>query len=141
MTSGDDDVLLEGELTGTIIRLFYRVYNRLGYGFLESVYCRALAIEFEAAGIRFVREAPIDVWYEGTRVGHYRADFLVEDRVIVEVKACEVLTQAHREQLLNCLSCSTLEVGLLLHFGPKARFKRLVHSNTRKSNLPPEKRR
>lgn len=128
--------LLEGALTGTIIRLFFRVYDRLGYGFLESVYCEALAIEFEAEGIPFLREARVEAWYEGRRVGHFRVDFLMAKRVIVEAKARERLVQADRDQLLNYLSCSTLEVGMLLHFGPRARFERRVHSNSRKRHLP-----
>lgn len=121
--------LLEGKLTERIIRAFYRVYDRLGFGFLESVYCEALAIELDAAGVEFRREAKIDVFYGGRRIGHYKADFLVEDRVVVEVKSTEVLAFAHQRQLLNGLRASSKEVGLLLHFGPKPVFKRLVHSN------------
>jgi len=128
--------LLEEETTDILLRLFFRVYDRLGYGFLESVYCNAFALELEKEGIPFVREAPIDIWYEGRRIGHFRADFLVRERVVVEIKACELLSEAHRKQLLNLLRGSTLEVGLLLHFGPKAAFKRIIYTNDRKPNLP-----
>ena len=120
--------LLEEELTGRILGVFYRVYDRLRYGFLESVYCAALALEFEAAGIRYVREAPLDVWYKGRRLGIFKVDYLVEDRVIVEVKSRDVLAERHRDQLVNYLHASQIEVGLLLHFGPKPKFERKVHS-------------
>jgi GxxExxY protein len=132
----NDEPLKEGRVTGTIIGCFYRVYDRMGWGFSESVYCEALAIEFAAAGLSFVREAVIEAWYEGHRVKSFRCDFLVEGRVIVEVKATEFLTQRDRGQLRNYLACSFIEVGLLLHFGPRARFERTIHSNPRKPNLP-----
>jgi GxxExxY protein len=128
--------LLEEETTDIILRLFFRVYDRLGYGFLESVYCAALALEFEKEGISFVREGALDVWYEGRMVGHFRADFVVRGRVVVEVKATKLLHDVDQSQLLNCLRASNLEVGLLLHFGPRAAFKRLIHTNDRKPNLP-----
>jgi GxxExxY protein len=124
--------LVHGDVTGAIVRVFYRVYDHLGFGFLESVYCAAMAHEFAIEGIGFVRESPIDVVYKGTRVGHFKADFFVEGCVAVEVKASEFLSSAHRRQLLNCLTASKLEVGLLLHFGPRARFERMVHSASRK---------
>jgi GxxExxY protein len=129
---GDDSSLIHGDVTSAIVRVFYRVYDHLGFGFLESVYCGAMSHEFAVEGIGFVREAPIDVMYKRSRVGHFKADFLVEGRVVVEVKASEHLAPAHRRQLLNCLSASELEVGLLLHFGPNARFERVVHSVSRK---------
>ncbi|MDB4874849.1 MAG: hypothetical protein JWM41_1295 [Gemmatimonadetes bacterium] len=127
--------LLHGDITAEIIRLFLRVYDRLGFGYLESVYRNALAHELTKAGVTFEREATIDVWYDGICVGHFRADFLVEGRVIVEVKACETLVGAHREQVLNYLRGSHLEVGLLLHFGPAAKFRRVLYTNDRKADL------
>src|SRR6478736_3877990 len=120
----DSSNLLEGKITGEVIRLFYRVYDRLGFGHLESVYANALARELAAAGIPFEREALVDVWYNGERIGRFRADFLVRSRVVVEAKSCALLSDAHRRQLLNYLRCSRLEVGLLLHFGQKASFER-----------------
>lgn len=129
------DSLLHGEITEVIIRLFYRVYDHLGFGYLESVYCNALAHEFRKAGVPFVRESVTDVWYDGERIGHFRVDFLVHERVIVEVKAAEFLVSADREQTINYLQSSTLEVGLLLHFGPKPKFHRLLHTNDRKPDL------
>ena len=120
--------LLAGDITDAILGAFFRVYDYFGFGFLESVYCEGLMDELDAAGLRFVREAPVAVFYKGRRVGHYRADFVVENRVVVEVKASEALAYAHKKQLLNCLRCSRLEVGLLLHFGPKPRFERVIHT-------------
>ena len=131
-----DEPLKHGRLTEIIIRCFYRVYDRMGWGFSESVYWEALAIELAAAGLSFTREALVQAWYEGRPVKKFRCDFLIEDKVIVEVKATEFLTQKDRSQLINYLACSHIEVGLLLHFGPRARFERTVHSNPRKSSLP-----
>jgi GxxExxY protein len=121
--------LLEKAITEKILRAFYRVYDYLGFGFLEAVYCNALAIEFAEEGLEFIREPKIDVYYKGQRIGQYKSDFLVEGRVVVEVKASEVLPYANKRQLLNCLAASDREVGLLLHFGPKAHFERFVHTN------------
>jgi GxxExxY protein len=123
--------LAEAELTERIIGAFYRVYNRLGYGFLEAVYSRALAFELTRAGLHVQREVMVDVFDEGLKVGAYRADILVESRVVVENKATSTLVQADRDQLLNYLRCSCLEVGLLFHFGPRPAFKRVVAENSR----------
>jgi GxxExxY protein len=131
-----DDELLEAPTTGELIRLFFRVYDRLGFGFFESVYAKALACELEDVPISFEREVAVDVWYKARRIGHYRTDFLVRGRVALELKASETLSDANRKQLLNFLRCSRLEVGLLLHFGPRARFERIVYTNGRKPNLP-----
>jgi GxxExxY protein len=108
------------------------VYNVLGYGFVESVYSNALAKELRKAGLQFAREVPIDVWYEGTIVGQFRADFLVEEKVVLENKASQQLTEADRKQLLNCLRGTDIEVGLLLHFGSKPSHQRLIYSNDQK---------
>jgi GxxExxY protein len=124
--------LIEQALTKSVIACFYRVYDALGYGFLESVYRRAMGLELRACGLTAVSEAPSDVWYRKTRVGHFRADFLVERRLIVEVKASQILVAADRKQLLNYLRAGPAEVGLLLHFGPKAAFERLVYSQIKK---------
>jgi GxxExxY protein len=128
----DANDFLERELTGAIIGAYYRVYNYLGYGFLESVYRRALAHELRKLGLRVDLEVAIDVWYDGILVGHFRADLLVERRVLLETKASEFLSEADRSQLRNYLHGSDIEVGLLLHFGPKAHFERMVFSNSRK---------
>lgn len=108
------------------------MYNELGYGFLETVYRGALAVELSSRGRTVQREVATSVWYRGTEVGHYRADLVVDDKVIIETKASEAITDADRKQLLNYLRCTHHEVGLLLHFGPKAAFHRFVYSNALK---------
>jgi GxxExxY protein len=126
-------MLREQELTQGIIRCFYRVYDALGFGFLESVYRRAMALELAHAGLCTHSEAVIDVWYREEKVGHSRADLIVEAKLIVEVKASQTLVAADRQQLLNYLRGSPIELGLLLHFGPKARFERLLFTNDQKN--------
>lgn len=123
--------LLHGELTGEVVAAFYAVYNELGYGFLESVYVRALAIELFTRRVNVAREVPVSVFYKGVTVGTYRADLLVADTVVVEVKAGPEGADADRVQLLNYLRCSGKEVGLLLHFGPRAVLKRVVNNRRR----------
>jgi len=127
------DTYPEREITRAIIGAFFRVYNELGFGFLESVYRRALAHELRKIGLRVEVEVPIDVWYDGIQVGLFRADLLVERRVIVEVKASVALVDADRKQLLNYLRATDVEIGLLLHFGPKAVVKRLIFPNASKA--------
>jgi GxxExxY protein len=120
--------LLHGDATRRVIGAFYCVYNRLGHGFLESVYQKALANTLERTGTRVHREAPMTVEFEGTVVGDFRADLVVEDRLIVEVKSVERLGSVHEAQLLNYLRVSGLQVGLLLNFGPRATYRRLINS-------------
>ncbi len=120
--------LLHEELTGQIIKCFYKVYNTLGYGFLEKVYENALLIELGRLGLRSVAQMPVQVFYEGQRVGYYVADLCVEGVVIVEIKAAEELTSAHQAQMLNYLKATGLEVGLLLNFGPKPQFLRRIYT-------------
>ncbi|HEY5062612.1 MAG TPA: GxxExxY protein [Gemmatimonadaceae bacterium] len=139
MGSAAGTPLLHGKITSQVLRCFYRVYDRLGFGFLESVYCNALAHELTGANISYEREVPIQVWYDGMCIGAFRADFVVAGQVIVEAKASELVNEAHRKQLMNYMRCSTLEVGLLLHFGPKATFQRIVYTNTHKLGLPAPK--
>jgi GxxExxY protein len=106
---------------------FYAVYNRLGSGFLEKVYENALIIELEERGLRVQPQAQIDVLYRGRVVGVYYADLLVDDCIILELKAVEKLLPAHHAQLLNYLKATRIEVGLLLNFGPEPEFKRKIH--------------
>ncbi len=119
-------------LTETIIRIYYRVYNKLGYGFLEKVYESAMMIEFRKEGIPALSQSPIKVIYEEEVVGEYYADILVNDKVIVEIKATRALALEHEAQLLNYLKATDVEVGLLLNFGPKPEIKRKVFDNFRK---------
>jgi GxxExxY protein len=124
------ETLFEEALTRRIIGAFYDVYNALGYGFLESVYKTALEREIADRGLRVVREAGAEVRYKGTVVGVFRADLLVESRVVVELKACRRLEPAHPAQVVNYLRATDLEVGLLLHFGPRPAFQRFIATNT-----------
>ena len=120
--------LLHGDITGEIISAFYAVYNELGFGFIESVYVRAMAIELFQRRMNVAREVPVTVYYKGVTVGTYRADLLVADAVVVEAKAGECIVESDRLQLVNFLRASGKEVGLLLHFGPKATLKRVIHT-------------
>ena len=120
------------ELTEKIINIFYRVYNKLGYGFLEKIYENAMMIEFKREGILSVSQSPINVFYEGEAIGEYYADILVDNKAIVEVKAAKRLVEENEAQLLNYLKATDIEVGLLLNFGPKPEVKRKAFDNTRK---------
>ena len=111
--------MLHSDLTGGIIRAAFTVYNSIGAGFHERVYQHALEVEFDYVRIGYAREIPIKIYYRGRAVGDYFADFLVEDRVIIELKALESLERANSAQLLNYLKVSRQEVGLLLNFGPR----------------------
>lgn len=119
-------------LTRQIIEIFYKVYNALGYGFLEKVYENSLVIEFGRAGLDAVPQAPIQVIYDHQVVGEYYIDILIESCVIVEIKAAKSLSKRHEAQLLNYLKASSMEVGLLLNFGPKPEIKRKIFDNHRK---------
>lgn len=123
------------EITEKIINAFYRVYNILGYGFLEKVYRNAMAIELRKQGLTVALEAPITVYYEGEVVGEYFADLLVAEAVIVELKAARQLADDHEAQLLNYLKATQYEVGLLLNFGPKPAVKRKAYDNSRKGSM------
>ncbi|MFH0711966.1 MAG: GxxExxY protein [archaeon] len=116
------------ELTEKIIGVFYRVYNELGYGFLEKIYERALAYEFKVEGLSFERQVPISVFYKGENMGDYYADFIVDGRVIIEIKAIKEIGEAEGVQLLNYLKATGKEVGLVLNFGREAEIKRKVNS-------------
>ena len=120
------------ELTEKIIKIFYKVYNKLGYGFLEKVYENAMMIEFRREVVSAISQSLIKVFYENEIVGEYFADILVDDKVIVEIKAARTLALEHEAQLLNYLKATNIEVGLLLNFGPKPQIKRKVFDNFRK---------
>ena len=123
------------DLTEKIIGAFYKVYNTLGYGFSEKVYENALAHELRKLGLKVEQQARILVYYDGETAGEYFADILVNSAVIVELKAARQLADEHEAQLLNYLKATTIEVGLLLNFGPKADIKRKVYDNERKGSL------
>jgi GxxExxY protein len=118
---------LEAPLTRKVIGAFYETYNQMGYGFLESVYENALALQMATNGIGYERQAPLEVRFKGQLVGIFRADFLVENKLIVEIKAVEQLLPAHDAQLLNYLKATGTPLGLLLNFGPKAQVRRRIY--------------
>lgn len=120
------------DLTEKIIAAFYAVYSALGYGFLENVYVKALLIELNRRGLKTSDELPIQVFYLGQLIGEYYADIIVNDLVILEIKAGKALAVEHEAQLLNYLKATPYEVGLLLNFGPKPETKRRSFDNTRK---------
>ncbi|MEW6102720.1 MAG: GxxExxY protein [bacterium] len=124
--------LLHKDVSDKILKAFYNVYNTLGYGFLEKVYESALMIELVSAGLLCERQKPIKVFYKGSVVGEYFADIIVNNCVILELKAAETLMEEHGFQLLNYLKATEIEVGLLLNFGKKAQFKRKIFSNEEK---------
>ncbi len=116
-----------------IIKAYYKVYNKLGYGFLEKVYENSLAHELRLQRIWCETQKPIKVFYEGEEVGNYFTDIVVENCVILELKAADALLPEHENQLLNYLKATNIEVGLLLNFGKKPQFKRKLFENQFKS--------
>ena len=124
--------LLHKNITEEIIKTFYDVYNELGYGFLEKVYHNAMFIELKNKGFYVESQKQIKVYFRGKEVGEYYADLMIDESVIVELKAAEIIVEAFENQLINYLRGTNVEVGLLLNFGPKPEFKRKVFDNTRK---------
>lgn len=125
--------LLHQDITDHILKSLYKVYNTLGYGFLENVYERALFLELRKQKLFVQKQFPIDVFYEGENVGKYFADLIVSEKVIVELKAAGGLLPEHEAQLINYLKATEIEVGLLLNFGAVPQFKRLVHFKNKQS--------
>ena len=117
------------DITEQIIKAFYNVYNTLGSGFLEKVYENALFLELTEMGLITVKQYPIEVFYKNEKIGQYFADLLVEDKVIIELKAAETICEEHELQLINYLKATEIEIGLLLNFGKKPQFKRKIFSN------------
>jgi len=123
--------LLNKELTEKILKVFFNVYNELGYGFLEKVYQNSLYIELTANGFKVEAQKKITVYYKGFEVGEYYADLVVDDLVILELKAVDYLVKEFESQLINYLRGTNMEVGLLLNFGKKPEFVRKVYENSR----------
>ena len=115
-----------GELTETIIGAAYTVYNELGWGFLEKVYENAMVVELQGFGLPVRQQHAVKVLYRGPVVGDYLADLIVDDKVIVEVKAISALGKIDEVQLVNYLKATGLEVGLLINFGRKIEIKRRI---------------
>jgi len=124
--------MINQEKTAVILKCFYKVYNKLGFGFLEKVYENALYYELINSGLSCKKQVPITVYYDGLPVGYYYADIVVEESVIIELKATESLVEEHDHQLINYLKATKIEVGLLLNFGKDPQFRRKVFSNERK---------
>ena len=135
--AGTSGALRHGTITRAILVTFFEVYNEVGSGFLESVYCTALARALAAKGLHVDREVPIDVFFRCEVIGRCFADLVVENRVIAEVKAVRRLVPEHRAQLLHYLRGTAMEVGLLLNFGSRPQFQRFIFSNERKRGLQP----
>ena len=121
--------LKHGAITDKIIAAFLKVYRFFGYGFNEKIYENAIALELRQAGLKVEQQMAIDVFYGEELVGSYIADLIVEDKVIVELKAVKAIVDQHEAQLLNYLKATRYEVGLLLNFGEKSDFKRKVFDN------------
>jgi GxxExxY protein len=121
--------------TGKIIGAFYKVYNQLGYGFSEKIYENALSIELWKLGLKVEQQKPIQVFYNDEVVGEYFTDILVEDLVILELKAVSRALSDHEAQLLNYLKATPIEVGLLLNFGPKPQHIRKAYGNELKGSM------
>jgi len=130
---GSDSGYKHSELTDIIIGVFYDVYNELGFGFLESVYRKALRMALMEKGLRVESELPITVFFRGEKVGDFRADLVVNEVVLLELKTVEKVIHAHEAQVINYLRSTMLELGLILNFGPQPQIRRLVLDNSRKN--------
>ena len=114
------------ELTAKIIECAFRVHRKLGFGFLEAVYQNALMVELEKAGLEAVKQKSIQIHYDREIIGDYTADIVVEDKVILELKAVKEIHPVHEAQLVNYLKATGIEVGLLINFGDRVEIKRKV---------------
>ena len=123
---------LYNEITDKIIEAFYTVYNELGFGFLENVYQNALILELKNNGFKIEAQKSIDVYFKKDIVGNYKADLVVNDIIIIELKAVERLIKEHEFQLINYLKATNFEIGLLLNFGKEPEIRRKIFTNDRK---------
>ncbi len=128
--------LIEEALTHSVIGAFFEVYNKLGFGFLESVYVTALQHELMARGHRVAREVSFQISYKGHVLGIQRIDMIIDEKLIVETKSTQELNKAAARQVFSYLQASHLRVGLLLHFGPEPRFYRFLSRDTRNPPNP-----
>ncbi len=126
-------MLLHRELTDELLNTFYEVYNELGYGFLEKVYQNALYLELKERGFRVEAQKRCPVYYKGKEVGDYFCDIIVNDLIILELKAGEFISEEHELQLFNYLKATSIEIGFVLNFGKKPEFSRKVFSNMTKN--------
>jgi GxxExxY protein len=126
---------LHQDLAEKILKCYYNVYNRLGHGFLEKVYENALMIELNRYGLVAERQKKLTVFYLGQPVGEYFADMIVENKIILELKASATILEEHEYQLVNYLRATEIELGFLLNFGTTPEFKRKLFTNDRKVSL------
>jgi GxxExxY protein len=120
--------ILYRDLSYKIVGLAMEVHRKLGYGFLEKVYENAMMVLFQREGIRAKQQISVKVYFEGVEVGYYVADIVVEDKIIIELKAAENLVDGHRAQTLNYLKATNMKLALLLNFGKqKLQCERLVN--------------
>ncbi len=124
--------MLHAELTSKILKAYFTVYNTLGYGFLEKVYENAFSLELSKSGLFVEQQKNIKIFYDSKQIGDYFADIVVERCVLVELKSADYLHKEYEAQLLNYLSATSIEVGLLLNFGKEPEFRRKVYTNDRK---------
>jgi GxxExxY protein len=123
---------LHAKVTEQILGVFFEVYNELGGGFLEGVYQQALRIALVQSGLRVAAEVPVPVHFREEVVGNFRADLIVNDSVLLELKAVSAFDREHEGQILHYLRATSVEVGLLLNFGPRPQFKRFILENINK---------
>jgi GxxExxY protein len=127
--TANGEKLIFGDLTARIIGSFFRVYNALGYGFLESVYAAALSLDLRNQGLRVEREVPVEVYYLGQPIARYRVDMLVEQKVLIEIKSCAQVGMTERRQVYNYLRSTRIQLALLLHFGPDPKYYRVISTD------------
>jgi len=125
------------ELTVRLIGIFFHMYNELGHGFLESVYEQAFSVVLAENQIFFERQVALPVWFHGIQISEFRADLLVERKVLIELKTGRDIDVDWETQLLNYLRATDVEVGLLFNFGPQAQFRRYAFENSRKNPRDP----
>jgi len=133
----DERGLKHREITERLIGIFFEIYNELGHGFLESVYEQAFSAVLAENKIFFERQIAIPVWFRRIQIGEFRADLLVDRKVLIELKTGRDIDSAWEKQLLNYLRATDVEVGMLFNFGPTAQFRRYVFENDRKNPRDP----
>jgi GxxExxY protein len=127
--------LIHKSITDSILKAYYNVYNELGSGFLEKVYQNSMFFELKSFGLKVEAQKQIQVYFKNQLVGDFYSDLLIEDKVIVELKATEFLMDIHTAQIMNYLKATPIEVGMLLNFGEEPEFKRVIYTNDRKTNI------
>ncbi len=127
-------MLKHKELTDQIIQSFYKVYNELGTGFLETVYENSLVLVLRERGLKVDQQKELKVKFRDVIVGDYRTDLIIDDKIIIEIKAVSKLIKAHEAQLIHYLKATGIEVGMLLNFGDSPEFKRMIFSKNKKGS-------